>query len=277
MSISTPVVNPKLVTVSNPLRGSRGVDQETEMINQRYSAVLDHLLTPPQVKEQLMKTLTLDKKKQMCEMYKQVFEQGGQKNSKGDSHHQTPSAASGWGERENALMSTILKAKTPDLQSLSKLKIMLSSANREFMTSFLESGGVSSLLKMVDQRLLKRPFTELDIAVLYEVLSCFKAVMNNPIGMDGIANSPGSIDILTRCLRFDYKLFSIQVFSSFHSNYFTTHDIVPFFIGAGNFIRLLFLLRGNRKECSSWHAATSQILSRSTFCIDCKCNCGTRY
>ncbi len=206
--ISSPVINPKLVTVANPLRGQRA-DNEAELINQKYSAVLDHLLTPLSVKEQLIKTQSLEKKKQTVEMHKQLFEKH---NIQNDSP--TPglaSAAKGWGEKENVLLSSIQKSKNPDLQSLAKLKIILSSANREFMTSFLESGGVSALLKMVDARLMKRPFTELDIATLYEILSCFKAVMNNPIGMDGIANTPGSVDILTRCLRFDYKLFSIQV------------------------------------------------------------------
>jgi len=164
-----------------------------------YSQVLDHLLTPPQVKEGLMNSQSVEKKWQTVKMYKNLFE-----NSDGTS-------ATGWGDRENVLLTNIQRAKVPDLASLSRLKIVLSSANRELMTAFLDAGGISVLMKAIEGRLNSRPQTEVDIAILYEILSCCKAIMNNDVGMEGLAATPGAIDIIARCGKFEYKLFALLV------------------------------------------------------------------
>ncbi|RYH10496.1 hypothetical protein EON65_39380 [archaeon] len=174
-------------------------DETPEKVNEMYSAVLDHLLTPPQVKEGLMNSQSLEKKWQTVRMHQQLFEGGSNNN------------ANVWGDRENVLLHNISKAKLPDLQSISRLKIILTSANRELMTSFLDSGGISVLLRAIEQRLISKPQTEVDIAIMYELLSCCKAIMNNDLGMDGFSTSAGAIDIVARCLKFDYKHFAILV------------------------------------------------------------------
>lgn len=163
-----------------------------------YCAVLDHLLTTPQVKEGLLASQSTEKKWQTVKMYKNLFE-GNNSNP------------SGWGDRENMLMNNISRAKKPDLASLSRLKIILSSANRELMTAFLDVGGISVLLRAIESRLNSRPQTEVDIAILYEILSCCKAIMNNDIGMEGFAATHGAIDIVARCLRFEYKVYALLV------------------------------------------------------------------
>lgn len=164
-----------------------------------YEAVLDHLLTPPQIKEQLMASQSTEKKWQTVQMHNNIFDGS---NS---------SSAGGWGNRENLLLHSIEKSKTPDIQSLNRLKISLQSANKEFMDGFLGAGGVSALLKAMETRLNRRPTTELDIAMLYEIMTCCKAIMNNAVGMDGFMAVKGAIDMIARCLRFEYRMFAIQV------------------------------------------------------------------
>lgn len=139
--------------------------ENVDRIDTMYRALLDHLLMPPAKIEELMHSQTVEKKKQMLKMHAELFEPG----------------ASLWGEKDHMLLTNILKSKVPDLQSLSRLRVVLSSANKEFMTSFLDNGGVTVLLKTIDSRINKLPMSELDVAVLYEILSCCKAVMNNQV------------------------------------------------------------------------------------------------
>ena len=170
-----------------------------DRVNEMYVEVLDHLLTPPQIKEQLMASQTIEKKWKMVQMHGSVFDGS------------SAAAHGGWGNRENALLASIEKAKTPDISQLNKLRISLQSANKEFMDSFLNSGGVSVLLKSIETRLSKRPITELDIAIMYEILTCCKVIMNNAVGMEGFMAVKGAIDTVARCLRFEYRLFALLV------------------------------------------------------------------
>jgi hypothetical protein len=173
--------------------------ESPEKINETYRAVLDHMLTPPTIKESLMASQSLEKKWQTVKLHQQLFNAGGTNN------------ASGWGDRENMLLQVISRCKASDLQSIARLKIVLSSANREIMTSFLNSGGISVLLRAIENRLNSKPQTEVDIAQLYDILSCCKAVMNNELGMEGFIAAPGAIEIVARCLKFEYKHLAILV------------------------------------------------------------------
>eukprot|EP01038_Epipyxis_sp_PR26KG_P007971 gene7971-10811_t len=164
-----------------------------------YESVLDHLLTPPQVKEQLMQSQSIDKKWQTVTMHKQLFQ---------DSKAQHVIK---WSESDIALLSSLQRSHVPDLQSLSKLRLILSSANLEMMESFLEAEGVSILLTAIENRICKNPMSELDTAILYEILNCFKVVMNNDTGMEGFLDCDSSVGIICKCLRFDNKLITLLV------------------------------------------------------------------
>lgn len=174
--------------------GDEGEDEER--INVLYSAVLDHLLISEAKKEELLATQSLEKKKKMLEMHAKILEPG----------------SSQWSEKEQFFLSSLLsKNKMPDLQNLSRLRIMLTTANREFMTSFLEHGGVVVLLKAMEMRLAQRPLSEIDVSILYELLTCCKALMNNRVGMDGFVAIDGSVSVIARCLNFEYKALALLV------------------------------------------------------------------
>lgn len=168
------------------------IEDSEDGINARYEAILDKMLTTPQMKEQLMKQ-TLDKKKQFIKLNKAHLDVGV------------------WGDAEDLMLTQLAKAKLPDLNSLNTLKQSLKSANKEYMNSFLEAGGISVLLTAMENRIKKQPITELDVAILYEILSCCKAVMNNAVGMDGFLSVEGSVNIIARSLNFEFKPYSLLV------------------------------------------------------------------
>ena len=58
----------------------------------------------------------------------------------------------GFGDKELSLLAAIDKSKVPDVQNLSKLKIILSSANREMMAAFLNADVVGILVRMIRAR-----------------------------------------------------------------------------------------------------------------------------
>ena len=159
-----------------------------------HEKVLDFLLTPPNVKQRLVDTQSVQQKWKIVKAHKQLFEK-----------------AITWGDKERSLLRSIAASKGPDLQLFSSLKIMLSSANREFMSAFLQEGGVATLMKAILYRVPKRSLTELDVAVLYEIMLCCKLVMNNKMGMNGFLAVSGSLDAVALTLKFEFKYLALQV------------------------------------------------------------------
>ena len=111
----------------------------------------------------------------------------------------------------NALLLTLKRSKTPDIATILKLKTILSSSDRDLLSSFLSESGVEIMLSIMKSKVLTIPKTELDIAVLYEMAGCCKSLMNNSMGMNAFINIEGSIDILTSCLLFDFKVLALLI------------------------------------------------------------------
>ena len=145
-----------------------------DVLEKCYSEVLDFLLIPPQVKAELIKTQTPEKKWQMVLMNANVV--------KLPSHGTSSSSSSRWGEKGQALLLSLRKSKVPDVRNLQQLRSILSTANREVLQSFIEASGMLVLTKCVDERLCRSFLTELDVAVIYELVLCLKAAMNNSVG-----------------------------------------------------------------------------------------------
>ena len=164
-----------------------------------YSNLHDFLLTKPQLKKDLIADCTIEKKKEFIENFNKTF--------KGSNAAKT----STWGDKENKLIDSIKNAIVPDFHVLTKLKAVLSSANRQLLNAFMGAGGLSALLQAMENRMNKKPQTELDVAVMYEIMLCLKAVMNNSTGMEGLLAAYGAIDTITRSLCFNYKLYSLLV------------------------------------------------------------------
>ena len=100
---------------------------EDDEIDEQYGFVLNSLLFPPHVKEQLMETQTKEKKLMIIDMHKHLLA-----NKK----------ANLWGEQQNSLLNLIRNSKRPDIQVLVTLRSSLASANKDFLTGFLEADGI---------------------------------------------------------------------------------------------------------------------------------------
>jgi hypothetical protein len=162
-----------------------------------YVQVLDSLLIPPYVKEQMIATQTKEKKIQTIIMHKDTLKD-----------QKTQSQTS---EQQRSLLSIIKSAKVPDINIIIKIRVLLSTANKEFFMTFLDAGGLQVLYKCIDDRLNKQPMTELDAALLFELLTCYKSILNNPTGMESVAKSSGLVEQIVRSLRFEWKSIALLV------------------------------------------------------------------
>lgn len=171
------------------------MDEEDE-IDEQYGFVLDSLLFPPHVKEQLMGSQTQEKKLMIIEMHKHLLA-----NKKGGL----------WGDQQNSLLNLIRNSKRPDIQVLITLRSSLATANKNFLTGFLEADGIYVLMKCIDERIAKLPMTDLDASILYEIIGCCKCIMNNDTGMEAILVTPGAIEHIAKSLFFEWKPIALLV------------------------------------------------------------------
>jgi hypothetical protein len=165
-------------------------------IEATYAQILENLLFPPHVRDQLIATQTIEKKLQMIQMHKDTLKD---------------KSISEFGEKQINLMNNIRAARTPDIEKVISLRSMLSTSNREFLQAFIDAKGIVLLIKLVNDRLCKIPMTELDAAILYESLLCFKMIMNNGLGMNAVVNTPRAIEHVCKSLKFEWKAISLVV------------------------------------------------------------------
>lgn len=166
-----------------------GLSDLNEEENEKFESLLHHLAIPEKQQEQMRKQ-PRDKKLKMIETYKDI----GLKNMEKK-----------WGEKESDILRTLLRQKVPDQQLLIQLRSILSTANRLMLTSFIQASGVSVLAKCINGRLSKQSLNDLDKMILFEVISCFKCILNNDIGMNGVLLYPGALDAIVRCLIFEFR------------------------------------------------------------------------
>lgn len=163
-----------------------------DVLDDLFAKVLDSLLIQESdSKWQTMMTQERDKKWQLITLHKTNL--------------------SSWGEREHGLLVSLSKCNIPDIHTIFQLKSILSTGNKDTLMNFLDCAGVSVIVKCMNNRLAKICLSELDVAILYELVLCCKALMNNRIGMDGFLNSQGAMDALVRCLLFEWKTLVLQV------------------------------------------------------------------
>jgi hypothetical protein len=173
---------------------------EDEEIAEKYGFVLDSLLFPPHVKDQLMATQSKEKKLMIIGMHKNLLH-----NKKGIV----------WGEQHIATLNLIRNTKKPDIQDLIRLRTALATGNKDFLTGFLAADGIYVLMKCIDERIAKLPMTDLDASILFEVINCCKCTMNNDTGMEALLITPGAIEHMAKSLFFEWKPLALTVTSFF--------------------------------------------------------------
>jgi hypothetical protein len=182
-------------SITDPVSKNIFESHDEEEILIIYSNILDHLLTPELVKQKMIATQSLEKKIQFIKMHNSLLQ----------------TSKKTWTEKEEDLLDKLKKSKFPDLPHLNQLKLLLSSADREIMSNFLNGGGVHMLVRMMEHMSSREPLTEFDFSLLYEIMSCCKLIMNNSLGMDGFLSVDCSVQKIALCLTFENKAYSLLV------------------------------------------------------------------
>lgn len=168
-----------------------------EQLETMYATLLDAMLTPPNTKDLLIKTQSLEKKWQLCQLHNNMIDDGA--------------TAGVFGRKEEELLNTIRAATTPDMQKILELKTMVKTGNKQWMEAFLKFKGIDILVEKMETRVMKVPMSELDASLLFELLLCCKAVMNNETGMVGMLEANRAIDVIARSVCFEWKPLALQV------------------------------------------------------------------
>lgn len=170
-------------------------------IQAMFEKVLDNLLLPPPVKYKMMSTQTRDKKIQTILMHKEALNE----NKSNDAYEQLKS-----------VLKVVKNAKVPDISSVIKIRVFLSTANKGGVDTFMQANGIETLQKHIDNRLDKTILNELDAALLFELLSCYKSVLNQESVTEQVVCIPGVVEQIVRGLRFEWKpvaLLSLEMLS----------------------------------------------------------------
>lgn len=92
--------------------------------------------------------------------------------------------------------------ENPDLDTIRSLKSRVSTANKDWLQGFQRAGGVVAILRALRKRLSHVPRSDLDHGVLMELCETLKATMNTHDGLEHVAATEGSIEVLALCLDF---------------------------------------------------------------------------
>lgn len=172
-------------------------DYTDEQVLEMYKIVLESLLFPPHVQENLIMTQTKEKKWQTIQMQKHVLK--------------TAKKTGEFGDQERLQLKNLMKVRLPDIQEIIKLRSSLATANRMFLQGFLDHDGIQVLMKLIKDRIVHQPMTHLDAALVFEYMSCCKILMNNDLGMEGFIFTPGAIEIIAKSLMFEWKPIALIV------------------------------------------------------------------
>ena len=94
------------------------------------------------------------------------------------------------------------RCDTPDLEAMRQLKSRLSTASRGYLRSFLAANGVQVLMGAMKKRLVHRPRSDFDHALLIEACEAFKNIMNTSESLEEVVATEGTVEMIAMCLDF---------------------------------------------------------------------------
>jgi len=171
---------------------------DSETIDSLFSSVLELLLYPPSLKEQMIATESVERKWEMIKVHKQIFEKDSEiKLSREDNI--------------SKILQSFKRGRFPDIKKILSLKSILCVDPTVKIKEFLQNDGLHILFSFLNNDLIRAFTSELDAAVIYEVLSSIKIVMNSKVGMDSVLEINDSFDSIAYCLKFEWKALSTLV------------------------------------------------------------------
>ena len=173
---------------------------DSTIIEKFYNSVLEAQLIPPNVRENLSKKMTVEKKWETVIHYHSMI----------GNAQVTQNASFGENDR-NLLNSLKNRRKRPDITQLLNLKSRIGTCNKSWMESFLNEHGIDILINSMNVRLSKVPLGELDAAILYELICCIKTIINSGVTMKIFLNTENALRTVAHSLLFEWKPLALQV------------------------------------------------------------------
>lgn len=155
-------------------------------IESMYASLLEDLAIPEAKREQMIATEDEAKKWKLIQAHKSMIKTG--KNIKTDEPMYWVACL------EANDSSTKVPTITPE--KAQELETVLRTGHKKFLTEFVSVDGVQCLLKLTQWFTERYPLEDRERLTLQRLMECYKWLMNNQIGMDGMLNIEGSISIL---------------------------------------------------------------------------------
>jgi hypothetical protein len=92
-----------------------------------------------------------------------------------------------------------------------QLKTRICTGNKLWIQQFMKSNGLELLLNLIETCLSDYPFGEYHAALVYELISSLKLILNNGISMNRFLRITSSLRIIISSLMFEWKLLALQV------------------------------------------------------------------
>lgn len=178
---------------------SDGTKPDGPTIDRAYLAVLEAQLVPPSVREKLASKLTTSNKWDQIVAYQSMI----------GNAEMSQNAA--FGDTDRELLNKLKSRQRPDITEVLKLKSRISTCNKFWMDAFIGAGGINIITYAMETRLGKVPLGELDAAILFELISCVKAIINSGTTMKRFLNTNGALRTVTYSMLFEWKPLVLQV------------------------------------------------------------------
>jgi len=192
---------------SSSLKDDRRIIND-EVTEKMFVQILQIQGVPKAVQEDLIVKMSLEKKLAMIEMHSQLLadsEASRLAQFTADDHlllrslnFEIPNSSTGVGALHGALSDNTKRKTTGQLLEI--LRTRLSTANREWLSSFCRAEGVVIIVDTARLRLLRDPFLSSDLWVLRSALDCLKRVANTVDGLQVLVDTKGALEVLAACM-----------------------------------------------------------------------------
>lgn len=150
-----------------------------------YASLLEDLAIPEAKREAMIATEDDAKKWKLIQAHKTMQKTG--KNIKTDEPMY-------WVGLLEAVDATGTPTITPE--KAQEMETVLRTGHKKFLTEFVAGDGVQSLLKLTQWYTARFPLEDKERLTLQRLMECYKWLMNNQVGMEGMLNIEGSISTL---------------------------------------------------------------------------------
>ncbi len=175
-----------------PKKGSLGASgpiPSGDKLDKLYKQALEELAIPESKRGEMIEKESPEKKWMLIQAHSQMLKQTGGKGSGDNSKH----SASYWVD----LISQRKADNTPviTVEEAGEFYAVVRTAHKQFLVDFIENDGVEMLIDLTRWYTTRDPTRRLmpEKKILPQLMSCYKALMNNSMGMESVLGVTDSI------------------------------------------------------------------------------------